>query len=62
MEKKVYQGWLKQKEAREYLGGISHSTFKKLEELGIKRYRICNVTLYSPKQIDEVIEKNSFIF
>lgn len=51
------QRWLKQKEARAYLGNVSHQTFKKLESKGIKRYYICGVMRYDKMELDQKIKE-----
>lgn len=51
-----YMGWLRQKDARKYLGNISHQKFKEYVILGLPERIVSGVYLYHPMEIDEFIE------
>lgn len=52
-----YAGWLRQGEAREYLGGVSYPKFKEYVVKGLPERIIGGVYLYHPKEIDEFVER-----
>ena len=51
--------WMNIKEAREYIG-VSHNTFTKYRELGLKISEIDGIKRVSKAEIDNFLNKHSF--
>lgn len=51
--------WLTLSEAAKY-AGVSHNTFVKFREMGLKVSQVDSIKRVSRKEIDSFLEKNSF--